>query len=97
MDRAQAAGGQSLPELNGASLAEVERRGLPGKNRAVLVNSVEAGSPAFQHGLRQGDVIIGVNQRRVTSVPELSKALRASGRLALNVVRGDFVLTMQLR
>ncbi|MBW8905427.1 MAG: Do family serine endopeptidase [Betaproteobacteria bacterium] len=97
VDRAQAAGGQSLPELNGASLAEVERRGLPGKNRAVLVNSVEAGSPAFQHGLRQGDVIIGVNQRRVTSVPELSKALRASGRLALNVVRGDFVLTMQLR
>ena len=97
VDRAQAAGGQSLPELNGASLAEVERRGLPGKNRAVLVNSVEAGSPAFQHGLRQGDVIIGVNQRRVTSVPELSKALRASGRLALNVVRGDFLLTMQLR
>jgi hypothetical protein len=33
----------------------------------------------------------------VTSVPELSNALRASGRLALNVVRGDFVLTMQLR
>jgi len=97
VDRAQAAGGQSLPELNGASLAEVERRGLPGKNRAVLVNSVEAGSPAFQRGLRQGDVIIGVNQRRVTSVPELSKALRASGRLALNVVRGDFLLTMQLR
>src|SRR4051812_31963191 len=97
VDRAQAAGGQSLPELNGASLAEVERRGLPGKNRAVLVNSVEASSPAFQQGLRQGDVIIGVNQRRVTSVPELSKALRASGRLALNVVRGDFLLTMQLR
>jgi len=97
VDRAQVAGGQSVAELNGASLAEVERRGLPGKNRAVLVNSVEAGSPAFQRGLRQGDVIIGVNQRRVTSVPELSKALRASGRLALNVVRGDFLLTMQLR
>jgi S1-C subfamily serine protease len=97
VDRSQAAGGQSLPELNGAALAEVERSGLPGKNRAVLVNSVETGSPAYQHGLRQGDLIIGVNQRRVTSVPELSKALRASGRLALNVVRGDFLLTMQLR
>jgi len=97
VDRPQSAGGQSLPELNGAALAEVERSGLPGKNRAVLVNSVETGSPAYQHGLRQGDLIIGVNQRRVTSVPELSKALRASGRLALNVVRGDFLLTMQLR
>jgi serine protease Do/serine protease DegQ len=97
VDRAQAAGGQTVPELNGAAFAEVERRGLPGKDRAVLVNSVEEDSPAYQHGLRQGDLIVGVNQRRVTSVPELSKALRASGRLALNVVRGDFLLTMQLR
>ena len=38
VDRSQAAGGQSLPELDGAALAEVERSGLPGKNRAVLVN-----------------------------------------------------------
>ena len=97
IDKSQTAGGQSVPELNGASLVEVERRGLPGKDRAVLVNGVETGSPAFQHGVRPGDVIIGVNQRRVTSVPELGKALRASGRLALNVVRGDFVLTIQLR
>jgi hypothetical protein len=33
----------------------------------------------------------------VTTVQELGKALRASGRLALNVVRGDFLLTIQLR
>jgi len=97
VERARVAGGQTVPELSGAAFAEVERRGLPGKNRAVLVNSVEEESPAYQHGLRQGDLIVGVNQRRVTSVPELSKALRASGRLALNVVRGDFLLTMQLR
>jgi len=97
IDKSQTAGGQSVPELNGASLVEVERRGLPGKNRAVLVNGVEAGTPAFQHGVRPGDLIIGVNQRRVTTVQELGKALRNSGRLALNVVRGDFVLTIQLR
>ncbi|MFN2644748.1 MAG: Do family serine endopeptidase [Burkholderiales bacterium] len=92
-----AGGGQTVPELAGASLTEVERRGLPGRNRAVRVNTVESGSPAFQHGIRGGDVIIGVNQRRVTTVPDLSKALRGSGRLALNVVRGDFLLTIQLR
>jgi len=97
IDKSQSAGGQSVPELGGASLADVERRGLPGKDRAVLVNGVETGSPAFQHGVRSGDLIIGVNQRRVTSVEELGKALRASGRLALNVVRGDFLLTIQLR
>src|SRR5436190_1041607 len=97
VEKSKQTGGQAVPELSGAALVEVERRGLQGSNRAVGVASIESGSPAFGHGLRSGDIIIGVNQRRVTSVPELSKALRASGRLALNVVRGDFLLTMQLR
>ena len=97
IDKTQTTGGQSLAELNGAALAEVERKGLPGKNRALLVTKVDPGSPAFGHGIRPGDLIIGVNQRRVTTTPELAKALRASGRLALNVVRGDFLLTIQLR
>jgi serine protease Do/serine protease DegQ len=97
VDKSQSAGGQSVPELGGAALAEVQRKGLPGKNRALLVTQVEPGSPAFGHGIRAGDLIIGVNQRRVTTAEELAKALRASGRLALNVARGDFLLTIQLR
>jgi serine protease Do/serine protease DegQ len=92
-----AAAGQPLAELNGAALAEVQRKGLPGKDRALLVTKVDPGSPAFGHGIREGDLIVGVNQRRVTTAPELAKALRATGRLALNVVRGDFLLTIQLR
>jgi Do/DeqQ family serine protease len=97
VEKTQAGAGQSVPELAGAALVEVERKGLPGKNRAVGVSGVESGSPAFSHGIRPGDLIIGVNQRRISSVPELGKALRAQGRLALNVVRGDFLLTIQLR
>jgi serine protease Do/serine protease DegQ len=97
IDKGQAAGGQSLPELGGAALTEVEQRGLRGKNRAVGVTAVEPGSPAFSHGVRPGDIIIGVNQRRVTSVQELAKALRGRGRIALNVIRGDIPLTLQLR
>ena len=93
----QAGTGQPIAELNGAALAEVERRGLPGKDRALLVTQVEAGSPAFAHGIRAGDLIIGVNQKRVATAQELAKALRAQGRLALNVVRGEFLLTIQLR
>jgi len=89
----QAATGQPSAELNGASLAEVQR----GKDRALLVTQVETGSPAFAHGIRAGDLIVGVNQRRVTTSQELAKALRAQGRLALNVVRGEFLLTIQLR
>jgi serine protease Do/serine protease DegQ len=96
VEKTQAAG-KSLPELAGAGFAEVERRGLPGRDRAVLVTAVEAGSPAFGHGLRAGDLVVGVNQRRVTTVDELGRQLRGSGRLALNVVRGDFLLTIPLR
>ena len=95
--QAVATSGQPSAELNGASLAEVERTGLPGKDRAILVTKVEPGSPAFGHGIRANDLIVGVNQRRVTTTQELAKALRAQGRLALNVVRGEFLLTIQLR
>ena len=97
VEKSQAGAGKAIPELEGAALQEVERRGLPGKNRAVLVAGVDQGSRAVQHGLRAGDLIVGVNQRRVTSIGELAKQLRAPGRLALNVVRGDFLLTIQLR
>jgi len=93
----QAASGQSVAELNGASLAQVERRGLPGKNRAVGVTAVEAGSPAFSHGIRPGDIIIGVNQRRVSSVKDLATALRGSGRAILHVLRGEIQLAIPVR
>jgi S1-C subfamily serine protease len=63
----------------------------------VLVTAVDAGSEAFSHGLRAGDVILGVNQRRVATVQALVRALRAAGPLALNVVRGDTVLAIPIR
>jgi serine protease Do/serine protease DegQ len=91
--RSASAGGQAIPELAGAALQDVRR----GDERAVLVTGVEAGSPAHGHGLREGDVIVGVNQRRVTTIAALGKRLRAKGRLALNVVRGDVLLTLSLR
>ena len=90
---ASAGGGRTLGELPGAQLQEARR----GEERAVLVSSVEAGSAAYSHGLREGDVIVGVNQRRVTNIAELGKRLRAKGKLALNVVRGDILLTIPLR
>ncbi|MGH8740917.1 MAG: trypsin-like peptidase domain-containing protein, partial [Burkholderiales bacterium] len=48
---AAAAGGQAVQELAGASLQEVQRRGVR-RERAVLVAAVKAGTPAFNHGLR---------------------------------------------
>ena len=91
------ASGQAVEGLAGASFAEAQRRGLPGPDRAVLVAAVQAGSAAFKHGLRAGDLVIGVNQRRVTSLQELSRALGTAGRIALNVVRGDTLLNIPIR
>lgn len=60
----------------------------------MLVTAVKAETPAFNHGLRPGDLIVGVNQRRVTSLQELGKALRATGTKVLNVLRGDTLLSI---
>jgi S1-C subfamily serine protease len=49
------------------------------------------------HGLRAGDLIIGVNHRRTASVVELAKALQAQGRIVLNVIRGDIQLAIPVR
>jgi serine protease Do/serine protease DegQ len=87
------AGGAALQELAGAALQDVERAGLPGRNRAVLVTSVKPESAAFRHGLRAGDLIVGVNGRRITSTKELAAALRARG-IQLHVLRGDNVLNI---
>jgi Do/DeqQ family serine protease len=93
IESASGGSGRTLPELAGAQLQDVQR----GSDRAVQVSSVAAGSAAYAHGLRDGDVIVGVNQRRVMDVADLGKRLRAKGKLALNVVRGDFLLTIQIR
>jgi serine protease Do/serine protease DegQ len=85
--------GRKLEQLSGAAFADTERGG----ERAVLVTEVAAGTVAFQYGLRPGDLVIGVNGKRVGSVAELAAALRADGRLALGVVRGEFLLTIPVR
>jgi len=88
--------GRRIPELEGATLAAVRGDESRGTESGVLVVSVKAGTPAFQHGLRPGDLILGVNRRRVGSVEALAARLRAPGRTTLNVLRGDFLLTIVL-
>ena len=87
-------GGEAVQELAGAAFQEVSRAGLPGRNRAVLVTGVKPESPAFRHGVRAGDLILGVNGRRVSSLKELTAALKTRGGVQLNVLRGDNVLTI---
>lgn len=55
----------------------------------VLVAEVERGSPAWRHGLRAGDVVIGVNRQKTTSLEGLRAALEEPARpTTLHLVRG---------
>ncbi len=66
--------------LEGAQLAELAP-GMPGYGEAtgIAVTSVNANSPAARAGLRNGDVITGVNNRGVGTVAELMAALPKPG------------------
>jgi serine protease Do/serine protease DegQ len=92
------AGAEVVPEISGATVANLKpgaRRGIEG----VMVTDVEVNSPAWQRGIRPGDLIIGVNRRQVRSVQELLAALKASsqGSLILSLIRGDFRVTIRIR
>ena len=90
--------GEGLPELAGAAVVDIDSGRNGARTDGVGVVTVEYGSAAWNHGLRPGDVIVGVNRRKVTSVKELVSALKANDKsAALNVVRGDFLLTLAIR
>ncbi len=87
---ARARGTQLVPELSGAAVGNAEA--------GVLVVEVKRGSPAWNHGLREGDLIAGVNRRAVRSTRELVAALRNASRpIVLNVARGDYLFVIVLR
>ncbi len=46
--------------------------------KGLVVSGVERGSPAYQAGIRRGDVIIEVNQREVEDLDDYRKALEQS-------------------
>jgi serine protease Do/serine protease DegQ len=86
----RASGREAVPELAGAAVGDNE-------DGAVVV-TVERGSPAWNHGLRPGDIIAGVNRRPVRTARELLAALsQASRPIVMNVVRGDYVFAIVLR
>jgi len=90
---------ERVPQLAGASVANIKPGSpLHGKVEGVLVTKVEANSPAWQHGIRPGDIIIGVNRRKVRSVQEFLAALKTGENvIMLSLLRGDFRLTIVIR
>lgn len=83
------------PALEGATFANGQDAD---GNRGVEVSELEARSPAARIGLRQNDVIVGVNRQRVTTINELTSIIeRADGVIALNVKRGQSTLYLVIR
>lgn len=82
------------PRLQGAIFAPLDERSAQDtEGLGVLVQKVEPRSPAARSGLRDGDIIIGVNRKPVQSLEEFEKlAGIKSGDLLLNVRRGNGAL-----
>lgn len=83
------------PALEGATLTNgTTKRGVAG----VEISEIEARSPAARIGLQDGDVIVGVNRERVSTVTELRGRLEdVKGVIALNVQRGNSSLYLVIR
>ena len=94
----QSAGAVTAPQIEGALLRE-QRSTDPwyGKVEGVIVESVTPDSAAHRNGLRDGDLILSVNRRRVRSVEELGEAADNQSLLALNILRGDVRLFIIMR
>jgi len=90
---------ETVPQLAGATVSNLKAGSSPrGRVEGVLVIKVTANSPAWLHGIRPGDIILGVNRREVRSVQEFLAVLQASEDvIILNLLRGDFRLTIVIR
>ena len=84
-------GGATSERLEGVALRDISPdHPLFGEVRGVEVARVDAGSRAAREGLRPGDIILGVNRRRVANVQELLDLVEELPRtLALWVQRGE--------
>ena len=83
--------GSQIPQLKGVVLGPLTSSSpLYEEVEGVLVIEVEVDTPAWNAGLREGDVIVEVNRREVKSTDEILEALGgALPPLLLNIRRGD--------
>ena len=92
-------GGSQIPQLAGVVLGPLGPSSpLYGKVEGVLVMEVEPDSPAWDEGLREGDVIVEVNRRPVKEPDDVLRAVEgALPPLLLNVRRADGALFILIR
>lgn len=81
------------PVLEGS---ELENRANNGEG--IDVSKVTPNSPAFRVGLKAGDIITGINRKRINNIAELRDQLKdQKGVFALNILRGSSNLYLMIR
>lgn len=91
----QAEAKEMHPALEGAQLSNADDGS---GNDAIKVDSVAERSPAASIGLREGDIIVGVNRKRVDNIKELAERITDNKDvIALNVKRGSSNLFIVIR
>lgn len=81
---------QDVNVLQGASFSEIPADNpAHGKIKGVYIAGVEYGSNAWRFGLREGDVILSVNQKQVENIAQLREAAADKSTLLLNLQRGN--------
>lgn len=88
------------PAALGLSLREVPQPALRAMGLSYGLSVVEAGFLAERSGLRVGDVVYGVNEKRLRTIEDFTRivAERPGSRLSFNVRRGgaDFYVPVDL-
>ena len=89
----------AAPILDGATFRNMDpAHELYGEITGVEVSSVAPGSRASRSGLRQGDVVLSVNRRAVTSLEEFKRLVeKIDGAIALHVQRGSSRMFLVIR
>ncbi|HLF58880.1 MAG TPA: DegQ family serine endoprotease [Alphaproteobacteria bacterium] len=92
--------GQAVPQLDGAMFRNIEP-GMPEHGHAEGVAVVQSahGSPAWRHGLREGDVVTAVNREKVKSIDELKAALAKAkgGVVTMNLLRDGAMIFLVIQ
>jgi Do/DeqQ family serine protease len=94
---AEVSAGEIHPGLAGAEFSDFSGNAENFRNKGVVVDSIEPGSPAEMRGLQPNDIIAEVNRQRVESVQELKEVAEGQNLLILGIRRGNRNLLLQIR